>query len=346
MTATLPRESRTGPAAHVLGLLGFPGEDLAAAWPLGGWETASWRGRGTNETLELHTGAGRFFLRRSFRGRTLAALQFQAELLAALAAAGFPVPLPVPATDGALVLSRPEADGTPRHYMLGPAMPGRQLNPTGGAIGLRLMGRTLARYHAVAAAFAARHPEPNQGTLPMLLDATLRVVDPALDPDLHQHGQAVHARLRQLWPSLPSTLQHGGYRPSSVLVENGKLTGFLDVDSARPGPRCVDISTALRDVATVRTESDRPDDKIALDPARVRAFLDGYRATAPVDSVEAEAIVVVMAAKRIRRGLARYARLEPGETPTPHSLDKIEAERARVAWLDANHDRLVALCTG
>lgn len=156
----------------------------------------------------------------------------------------------------------------------------------------------------------------------------------------------MYARLGQLWPSLPSTLQHGGYRPSSVLVEAGKLTGFLDVDSARPGPRCVDLATGLRDVAAIRTEPDRPDDKVALDFARVRAFLEGYCASAPIDSAEAEAIVLVVAAKRIRRGLARYARLEPGETPNPHSLEKIRGEHARVEWLEANRSRLIALCAG
>ncbi|MGQ0630306.1 MAG: phosphotransferase enzyme family protein [Sporichthyaceae bacterium] len=325
----------------------FPLDELMAAWPLGGWDSVLWLKAGKNDHAALTTGHGAFFIRRSYRSKTLAALRFQVELLAALRAHGFPAPVPVPGVDGDPIQV---IDG--RLYMVTVALPGTSFNSTEASAApdagerevLRTMGRELARFHAGVESFGVTDPEPGTRDLLDGIREKLEAMDVSAAPDLQVRGQAIVARLEALEAQLPQTIMHGGFRRGSLLFTGSVVTGFLDVDSARFGPRALDIATALHDIGKVYTEKGRDDHKVTLDFEKMAAFVEGYTETGEITALEAEAIGVMIEAKRVKRALGRCQRLAAGEVLSENDHVKIDMERARLAWLDANLPTLHAIC--
>lgn len=332
----------------------FPLAELQAAWPLGGWEAIHWLSAGKNEHARLTTGQGTFFLRRSFRSKTRESLQFQVELLAALRAQGFPTPVPVETVSGAVILAIHEEaselkGAQDRLYMITEGLPGEAYDdsaPGGDIEILRIMGRELARFHNTVDTFGLTDPERGHRDLLDGVRDKLDAMDVAAAPDLHARGTAIVARLEELDPQLPQTIMHGGFRRGSLLFADGAVSGFLDVDSARFGPRALDLATALHDVGKVYTEKGRDDHKVTLDFDKIRAFLAGYRELGEILPIEAEAIGVLIEAKRVKRAMGRAERLDSGEQLSENDLIKIEMERARLAWLDANLPALQQICAG
>lgn len=328
----------------------FPISELTAAWPLGGWQHIHWMSAGKNEHAELTTGAGRYFLRRSFRSRSLEALQFQVELLEGLRANGFPTPVPVPASNGERIVAIAEdasefKAAQDRLYMVTEALPGSSGDGSDSEL-LRTMGRELARFHAVVDSFDLTHPHPEDHHLLNVVQEKLISMDVEAAPDLHARGAEVAERLAALWASVPHTIMHGGFRRGSLLFTGEKVTGFLDVDSARPGPRCLDLATAAHDIGKVYTEKGRDDHKVTLDLGKIGIFLAGYREIGTITDLEAEAIGVMLEAKRVRRAMGRAERLDNGEQLSENDLIKIDMERARLAWLDEHLPALHAICSG
>lgn len=331
----------------------FPLPELQQAWKLGGWRSIHWLSSGKNEHAELTTGAGRFFLRRSYRSKTRQALQFQVELLAALRAAGFPAPVPVPAASGECIVAIPETASEAkaaqdRLYMVTEALPGAAYHGSGDdgvdLDLLRTMGRELARFHHAVGSFGLADPEAGRRDLLDGVREKLAAMDVAAGPDLHARGVQIAQRLEQLDTLLPRTIMHGGFRRGSLLFLGGAVSGFLDVDSARSGPRALDLATALHDIGKVYTEKGRDDHKVVLDLDKIAVFLAGYRELAAIEPVEAEAIGVMIEAKRVKRALGRCERLDAGEVLSENDHIKIDMERARLAWLDANLPHLQAIC--
>ncbi|MGQ0623686.1 MAG: phosphotransferase enzyme family protein [Sporichthyaceae bacterium] len=327
----------------------FPLNELMAAWPLGGWDSVLWMKAGKNDHAALSTAHGKFFIRRSYRSKTMSALRFQVELLAALRAHGFPAPVPVPGVDGDPIQV---IDG--RLYMVTVALPGSSFTSAEACAGpdaaeravLATMGRELARFHAGVENFGVTDPEPGARDLLAGIREKLAAMDVSAAPDLQARAVAIVARLEALEAQLPQTIMHGGFRRGSLLFTDGAVTGFLDVDSARFGPRALDLATALHDIGKVYTEKGREDHKVRLDFEKMTAFINGYLETGEITALEAEAIGVMIEAKRVKRALGRCERLDAGEVLSENDHLKIDMERARLAWLDANLPTLQAICAG
>lgn len=315
----------------------FPLADLAATFDLGHWRSVRWLRGGKNEHAEVVTDRATYFLRRSYRSKALASLNWQVELLMRLRGQDLPVPEPMPCRNGGHV-----AEFGDRLYFVTRTLPGTPYDPEQPEH-LRAMGRQLAGYHALVPTLGVVDPEPEQATLRDSVLDRLRTVDALAFPELLHVGRRVAARLDRLWPQLPTTVLHGGCRRGSLLFTGSTITGLLDFDSARFGPRALDVATAVHDVSKVYTESGRPDHKVVLDLDRIRIFLAAYRESGDLSAAEAEAIPVLIAAKRIKRALGRAARMA-GASHTDDDTDKIRLEFARLTWLDDHATELSHIC--
>jgi len=96
----------------------------------------------------------------------------------------------------------------------------------------------------------------------------------AMPPDLYARSLALY---RDLAADLPAPdgpcWVHNDYRPGNILVEDGKITGLIDFESARGG-------SADRDFTKVSHYVWKPD------PATKPAFLAGYAEIRPVPDFE------------------------------------------------------------
>jgi UDP-N-acetyl-D-glucosamine dehydrogenase len=307
---------------------------LTEHWPLGGWhEVVPIRG-GKNEHFRVVTGEGQFFLRRSYRSKSVADLIRQVELMSLLARRGLPVPRVVPTVAGA---RHAVADG--RLWVATEALNGAPYD-AGNPAHLLELGRTLARYHQTVADLDAGAGEPAP-----LVELRLRTARASLDPFLRRRATEVIEELGRIAPDLPRLVIHGGARRGSVLFDGDRLSGLLDFDSAAPDVRVLDIAVAAHDVAKIYTSLGAEDHKVELDLHRVAALLDAYvDQSGWLTSAEAIALPQLIETKRLKRAFGRMARVSNGEALSASDHAKIGLERSRVRWLHEHRDELARVC--
>jgi Ser/Thr protein kinase RdoA (MazF antagonist) len=164
-----------------------------------------------NEVLELRRGGERLVARRS--PRSVAALEWELDLLEFLTGHGFRVPAVVPAADG-----RRQVDGVVVQRWLAGRAPAEDDWPAVAA--------ELRRLHAVTAGWSQR---------PGFLSCRdLRTASRGGDVDLDSMPAAAVAACRRVWGALSGSLAvvHGD--PCAANVRIGATgVGFLDWDEAR-----------------------------------------------------------------------------------------------------------------
>lgn len=312
----------------------IPLAELRDAWPLSGWHEVVPVHGGKNEHFRISAGDGAFYLRRSYRSKSVADLVRQTALMTLLARRGLPVPLVVPTSGGDRHVA---VDG--RLWVVTTALSGTPYDPARPSH-LQELGRTLARYHQTVTDLDAGSGEPAP-----LVELRLRAAQGPVDPFLHQRAAEVIEELGRVAPELPRAVIHGGARRGSVLFDGDRLSGVLDFDSAVPDARVLDLAVAVHDLGKVYTSLGAEDHKVALDLDRVEALLEAYvEQSDGLTSAEAVALPLLLQSKRLKRAFGRLARLETGELLTPNDHAKIGLERSRVRWLHEHRDELAQLC--
>ncbi|WP_369132710.1 phosphotransferase enzyme family protein [Modestobacter sp. I12A-02662] len=311
----------------------LPLPELADLWPLGGWQSVEPIPVGKNEHLRLTAGDGVHYLRRSHRAKPRDELVAQLQLMRELRARGFPAPEVVPTRTGA-----DHAEISGRWWVVTRGIAGAPFDD-GSPAHLGALGQVLGRYHRLVADLPAVVTEP-----PALAELRLRIARPDVGPALRARAVEVVGRLTALLPELPRVVVHGGARRGSLLFDGDRVVGVLDLDSAHADVRVLDLAVAVHDVGKVYTRLGDEDHKVALDLDRVTAVLTAYRAEVRTAPAEAEALPLLLEAKRLKRALGRMNRARDGEQLSDNDHAKIHLEDNRLSWLDEHRAELVATC--
>ncbi|MGQ0623687.1 MAG: phosphotransferase enzyme family protein [Sporichthyaceae bacterium] len=317
----------------------FPLEDLAQCFDFGRWRSLRWLPRGRNEHAEITTDRSTYYLRRSHTRKARESVQWQVELLIELHRHGLPVPQPLACRKGGHIVELGE-----RFYTATEILPGTPFDDAQPEHVLA-MGRMLARFHAAGSVQQLRDPKASGENIDHALREELTDPNAKDHPELWAHAKEVEARLAPLLPHLPVVLLHQGCRRRNMLFTGTRITGLLDFDSARFGPRVLDVVGALLDVSKVHTAIQRTDHKVALDLSNMALLLGGYREIATLSPIEVEAIPVLMTAKRAAKALGSMNKLSRSDADE-EARHKILLEQARLVWLIEHADAVRATVEG
>ncbi|WP_427115927.1 phosphotransferase enzyme family protein [Pseudarthrobacter scleromae] len=309
----------------------LPLSELAALWPLGGWDSVSPVQGGKNEHLRVAAADGVHFLRRSYRAKPHEELARQLGLMRLLRERGFPAPEVVSASSG---MDHAELDG--RLWIATRGVEGTPFTDASPAH-VRAMGRTLARYHQTVADLPAAVTEPA-----VLVELRTRAHEDGVDPARRARTAHLVAQLTAVLPHLPRVVVHGGARRGSLVFNGNEVAGVLDFDSSHADVRVLDLAVAVHDVGKVYTRSGEADNKVALDLSRVTELLAAYSRDLRPTEAEIEALPLLLEAKRLKRGLGRLSRSRQGESLSGNDYTKIRLEDLRIAWLDGHRNEMAA----
>lgn len=311
----------------------LPVAELATLWPLGGWTSVTPLTGGKNEHLRVKAGDDIYYLRRSHRLKVREELTRQLRLMGLLRERGFPAPEVVPTRHGG-----DHAELAGRLWIATRGFEGTPFNDASPAH-VRALGRTLARYHQTVADLPAAVTEPA-----VLVELRSRSTEKGMDPALRARTAHLMERLTALLPNLPRVVVHGGARRGSLIFDGEQVAGVLDFDSSHPDMRVLDLAVAVHDVSKVYTRFGQDDHKVALNLDRVTELLTAYSRDVQATHAEAEALPLLLEAKRLKRGLGRRSRVLGGEALSENDHAKIRLEDQRLAWLDGHRDDLAAAC--
>lgn len=116
---------------------------------------------------------------------------------------------------------------------------------------------------------------------------------------LHRLPDALHAvvarradALREALADLPAQLSHGDCNIGNVLVHDGRVTGYIDLDHLAIGPRVRDLSyyLATRLEAHINNANGDPDRMAAV----LRNYVAGYHSVHPLTDRELAAVIPLM----------------------------------------------------
>lgn len=141
------------------------------------------------------------------------------------------------------------------------------------------MGELLARLHMVKTqGFGDDYEQVSDASAwrQMFIDYLAEwplLCEPILSPTLLQRTVAKYNELLAMLPPPDGPcIIHVDYRPGNILMENGKITGLIDFESARGG-------SAERDFCKIKEEL------WDIDPATRHPFLDGYQTIRPLPNL-------------------------------------------------------------
>jgi Ser/Thr protein kinase RdoA (MazF antagonist) len=218
-------------------------------------------------------------------GEPLLRLACEHRVLTHLHRYGVPVAVPLVTDDARLYAS----DGSDV-YVLSPRLPGEQGSPEsrpdaaavytriGAAFGL--LHEALAEYpHAVPSYVVVAA----EGLTPESL-APIREFDESLANKVDRLRDDLIARL----DGLPRQLLHGDPHDGNLLLSDGQVTGFIDIDHLPVGPRIGDLARYLANRMLGPIAS--PDELMPRFRTLVIALLDGYASVNPLPPAERAAI--------------------------------------------------------
>jgi Ser/Thr protein kinase RdoA (MazF antagonist) len=248
-------------------------------------------------------------------------------VLSHLQACGVPVAVPVPTDHGAL-----HAVVEGHLWAVMPFLPHQSARSelaagaaeaataVGAAIGL--LDRALDSFPWRVGSFVDDPVTTISTTLPDLPVEATRLVDPFID------------RLRDTCADLPAQLTHGDCNDGNVLVDRGRVTGFIDVDHLPTGPRVRDLAYYL--ASRLRTRLGHPDTAEFETAALSSVFgnyVSGYHEAYPLTEQERDAIVPLMVLVEV--GGAHWALngWEPSPTDYRRSLHSL-------IWMTRHFDSL------
>lgn len=288
---------------------------------------------GKNEHFVVDVPGGQVFLRRSHRGKLPAELRAQVRWTEALRTAGLPTLVHLPAEDGTPVHVHED-----RLWTASAALPGSTPPATDPDLPA-LLGASAATYHRLAEGLPPPDGLPVAAPLGPQLRERLAACPPAaLPPDVSDLVARVADVLDRL-PGLPRAVVHGGARRGSLRVQDGRVVGVLDLDSARHDARVLDLATAVHDVG--KGTGPRAE-RVGLDLDRVRALSTAYGAVHPLLPAELELLPPVLLARRLHRLLGRAQRVATGLPVTDNDRAKVLQEQQHLAWLGAHEAGLAA----
>jgi homoserine kinase type II len=304
---------------------------IAAAFDVGpvrGWTAIP---AGTiNSNFAVDAAAGRFFLRVNEDKRP-DDVEYEAALVAALAGAGVRTPVPRAARDG-----RRHAAHAGKLISLFPWVDGEHRCAAGvTAAHARAVGAALAGLHRagapLAAAFdragiygfdaiAARYRGFRQLTDPVLAPAIV-----AIGEELAWLGARADARA-----ALPRGIIHGDLFRDNVLFDDAAAPILIDFEQASSGALAYDLAVCLNAWCF-------GDD---LDPALVRAMVDGYRDARPLAPQELAGLAAECRAAAMRFTVTRITDVYLRETVATRDFRRYLARLRR--WRALGADGLAA----
>ncbi|MGI9169908.1 MAG: homoserine kinase [Caulobacteraceae bacterium] len=272
-----------------------------------------------NSNFLLETQGGRYILtvyERRVRGEDL---PFFLDLMAYLAARGFPCARPLADRHGRILQT---LRGRPAALIA--FLPGLSIrHPSPGDC--REAGEGLAWLHRAAEGFAGRRANDlGQGAWAGMF-APLAAAAEALKPGLAAIVEDDLAVLAARWPAgLPRGVVHADFFPDNVFFREGRFAGAIDFYFAARDALAYDIGVALNAWCF--------EAQGGFDRARASAFIDGYERRRPLSEAEKAALPVLAWGGAMRFFLTRLA--DWGATPAGALVrpkDPLEYERRLAA---------------
>lgn len=236
---------------------------------------------------------------------------FLPPLLHRLAASGVPVAAPLVTLDGRY---QPVFFGKP--LQLAPRLTGQHLTEPGVAA-CRAMGEALARLHV--AMQGAPLDRVNAHGAAWWNGVASRWMTRLSNDDqslLRRCLTAYHETLNR-YPILPQGLIHGDLFRDNCLFVGDAVSGVLDFSEAASDYLLLDMAITVNDFCR-----DWPG--IALDPARVERFLEGYDSVRLLQSDERVALPVFLAVAAMRFWLSRLDVRERNAAEARHGEHVLE----------------------
>jgi Ser/Thr protein kinase RdoA (MazF antagonist) len=249
-------------------------------------------------------------------------------VLCHLQGAGVPVALPIITDDGSI-----HAVVEGRHWVLLPFLPGQAGSQLGSdeagsafAIGRAIghLGQALADCPWRVESFVDDPAKVVHDTLPQLPDEVVNLVRPHAD------------RLRQACSGLSAQLTHGDCNEGNVLVDGGRVTGFLDLDHLPTGPRVRDLAYYLASrLRTHLSAADRGQRPETSWHASVGSYVAGYHSAYPLTEHERNAVVPLMLLAEVSGAHWSLHGWQPDDANYRRNLRSI-------AWITEHFDELAS----
>jgi Ser/Thr protein kinase RdoA (MazF antagonist) len=223
-------------------------ERICSAFGLGDLVKIDEAGGTRNRNFVFHTSSGKWFVRQRYQGYSdEQRVRFDHEAARFLAGAGVPVMPPLQAKDGNTWLR--ESDDLWEVY---PFAKGRHLLD-GMAEDVIALGKSLADFHEAGRSFQLRYEKigPLGETDPQrLLSNADRLEKEGVEAAaLLPYRQALARAAEELpvatYLALPQTLVHGDVQPANILVADGRISAFVDLDWCAWRPRVYDLCCAI-----------------------------------------------------------------------------------------------------
>jgi Ser/Thr protein kinase RdoA (MazF antagonist) len=327
-------------------------DEVAARYDLGRW----WDVQPVAGGIRIAAEAGEFLVSVSPENRSDASLKFEAMLLAHLEDRAFLAPRLVRTRVG-----RPwhrSVTGTP--VLVSEWVGGGLVDPA-LAQHRRRAGRALAEYHAAVRSFPPRlrvdgGPTPfilaHGG--PAALEAFTGISGWYLDADGRRRLRSAASYLWRQYVRVPELLTaggatlprlviHGGFGRTGVIIDGGRpgwpADGLAGFESARYDLRAVDLAAALKMFA-------RMEGGFELDRcADVMAAYDDVDPLSPGEVTALPAILRIERLTRVYRLMSgfgeRFADADPADGVVAGIVKVLEAEAARLRWLEEHEQALV-----
>jgi Ser/Thr protein kinase RdoA (MazF antagonist) len=254
-------------------------------------------------------------------------------VLCYLQARGLPVAVPV-VTDDGLIAYNAENLGTdpnekrptgPHAYALLPLLP----HDRGLAESPELayaIGRGIGRLDRALAECPWRVTSFTDDPAPDVLGETYA----RLPAELRAFVDPLRDRLWSALTDLPTQLTHGDCNVGNVLVHNGEVSGFLDLDHLPRGPRVRDLSVYLATRLKAQIVDGDPDATVAV----LGSYVAGYHAAFPLTERELAAVVPLLLTVLVDG--ADWCL--HGWVPDPAGYQR---NARAVAWVTRRYERLV-----
>jgi len=223
--------------------------DLCTAFRLGTLHAVEPLGGTRNANYLVTTSSGKWFVRRRYEGYCdPARIAFDHQVLRHLGNRRAPVPVPLQATDGQTW--RRDAD---RAWEVHPFVEGAHLRE-GRAEDLEALGSGLALFHEAGVDFPGRFDKlsPRGETDPRVIEGQAnRIVadDPGCAAALERYREWTASAGDDvpdpLYAALHHTIVHGDVQPANILINEGRVAAFVDLDWCGWRPRIYDLAYAL-----------------------------------------------------------------------------------------------------
>lgn len=118
---------------------------------------------------------------------------------------------------------------------------------------------------------------------------------PGLPDEVKSLVESLVPQLTAPMADLPTQLTHGDCNHGNVLVDNGTVTGFLDLDHLPVGPRVRDLVSYVVSRLRGHLSHPRTTDRVATAMVGLLgSYVDGYRSANPLTPAEIRAVVPMM----------------------------------------------------